>query len=983
MPSMRWLRRSGALLFLLFPMISCGSDDRTPADEGERTIQAALADAVLYPGEVALVMAGEAVFTAESYDGSVAGLGVVPLARIDSVTLAFTIPLGTSAGAYDVEIRVPGQWRMSFHAQVQTAPSTGDGEAVISTALTEVDSMIAEVEAMIADTSMSDPGGLALVSALSAELHAWRDTASAQSRAAVAQVLAANGLLAGAASAPSAAAGWSIEECDTGTEDPTATFVLCQAAATLSVGRATTAVVVAGALCLVEPTRGACLVAGGIALTAIVRANGWVVRLTEQPGIVLDHVFADFTGDDMGGAARLVAPTSFQDTLFFVSGVGYSMSAMAPYRSIVAADSSLHSELAGAVSAVNTLHRLWTQAADVVDAVEDFVSGMLPALPTSAGPAPSSPRTTLEAAIPTARLRIENVSAGVSVSFDPQSGTFSVTTTQDGAVPFHFDVVFDYLFGTVRTTFTGVVTPSSVMSIVSGDGQEAKPGEALTEPLVVRVTSLIDGAGIPGAAVTWSVTQGGGAVTGDATTDSAGYASAHWTLGDTEGSQAVQAAATLADGSAVSGSPVVFGSNASLTLQLVMVLGDNQTGEPNTPLSQPLIARVVDQDLMPIEGRLIEWAVTSGDGTLSSTQTVTDANGEGQVVWTLGNDSTGTVQASLFLEGGQHAHGSPITFNASVSGQPGPYTLTIIPTFGGDAYSNYSIGRGINNHGEVVGWSVKADGNQHAFVWSGGTLQELPSTRASWAYAINDDGLIAGGHQDLDCSLPVLWRSRTLETLPVPTNIDCASHSVASNLTAAGAAVGRISEQPQDAASHGPVAGVRWSADGARTELARSDARAVNVADGTDTGFSVGFIDSEAALWSDTGLTILPGLGSQGRAHGVNDFGTVVGWVQRPEDSCREPALWIDGQLTRLPAPATCSGWLAAEEIAENGDVVGGDGASAMIWRGGQVYDLNALVVDLGGAWLNHAYDINDSGQITGTLRVDGVMQGFVLTPVP
>ena len=82
-----------------------------------------------------------------------------------------------------------------------------------------------------------------------------------------------------------------------------------------------------------------------------------------------------------------------------------------------------------------------------------------------------------------------------------------------------------------------------VLSAVSGTGQTATAGQALANPLVVRVTR--DGAPLAGRNVTWSVTTGGGSVDPTtSSTDASGNASTTWTLGPTAGAQSAEATAS-------------------------------------------------------------------------------------------------------------------------------------------------------------------------------------------------------------------------------------------------------------------------------------------------------------------------------------------------------------------------------------------------------------------------------------------------------
>lgn len=95
-----------------------------------------------------------------------------------------------------------------------------------------------------------------------------------------------------------------------------------------------------------------------------------------------------------------------------------------------------------------------------------------------------------------------------------------------------------------------------VIASASGNGQSAGVGEALADPIVVRVTQ--EGAPLSGTSVSWSVTAGGGSVSPTtSTTDASGNASTAWTLGPDPGANSLEASA-----SGATGSPVTFSATA-------------------------------------------------------------------------------------------------------------------------------------------------------------------------------------------------------------------------------------------------------------------------------------------------------------------------------------------------------------------------------------------------------------------------------------
>jgi hypothetical protein len=102
----------------------------------------------------------------------------------------------------------------------------------------------------------------------------------------------------------------------------------------------------------------------------------------------------------------------------------------------------------------------------------------------------------------------------------------------------------------------GATPPTVVLSIFRNDGQTGDPGTILAKPFAVRVTDL-NGNGIGGAPITWTVLTGGGSiVSAVAQTGSEGYARAWFRLGPNPGQQTVQASTPGA-------TPVVFTATAN------------------------------------------------------------------------------------------------------------------------------------------------------------------------------------------------------------------------------------------------------------------------------------------------------------------------------------------------------------------------------------------------------------------------------------
>jgi adhesin/invasin len=170
-----------------------------------------------------------------------------------------------------------------------------------------------------------------------------------------------------------------------------------------------------------------------------------------------------------------------------------------------------------------------------------------------------------------------------------------------------------------------------------------------------------------GAAVTFSVTAGDGAVTGAAATSDANGRAAvgSWRLGTVAGTgnNTLQATAAL------SGSPVTFTASATAgpATQMALNGGNNQTATVNTavPVAPSVLLR--DQFDNPVPGHPVTFTVTGGGGSVSGGNATSGANGVAAVgSWTLGTGAgANALQASA-----SGLAGSPVTFAAT--GTPGP-----------------------------------------------------------------------------------------------------------------------------------------------------------------------------------------------------------------------------------------------------------------------------------------------------------------------
>lgn len=264
--------------------------------------------------------------------------------------------------------------------------------------------------------------------------------------------------------------------------------------------------------------------------------------------------------------------------------------------------------------------------------------------------------------------------------------------------------------------------------------------------------------------------------------------------------------------------------------------------------------------------------------------------------------------------------------------------VTDLGTLGGE--ESY-VGR-INNVGQVTGASKATDGKWHAFLWEKGVMSDLGTLDGdmSSGSSINEGGQVVGRSTVRGVSQAFFWQDGTMYALP--------------NLPGE-----RGSGSARDVNAWGHAAGESTGRDGT---------------------------PRHAVVWDALGVHDLGSLsGRTSGAIALNDAGWVVGYSSVPPNDWHHAALWAHGQGFDLGALGGSSAY--AQDINNDGTVVGHSQTSAgrvhgFVWSAPTgMLDLNDLV-DPGIGELQHAWSVNASGQIAGSMLIPG--QGFhcvVLTP--
>lgn len=317
------------------------------------------------------------------------------------------------------------------------------------------------------------------------------------------------------------------------------------------------------------------------------------------------------------------------------------------------------------------------------------------------------------------------------------------------------------------------------------------------------------------------------------------------------------------------------------------------------------------------------------------------------------------------------------------------YQITRIPT----AQGVNSAALGINNRGEVVGYSFQGE-DYKAFLYSSSdqSLTDVGSLggKINAACAINDSGQVTGYSQDGNGNLLAFVFSRNQPIASLGT-LDGASTSEAFGINNRGAVVGDSQRGNQN---HRPVLFSNGSVQdlgvgGSNQPDALETAYAINDAGQIVGRHSAGNNAFHAFVFVNGNTTDLSTLGgTNGEALAINNNGLVVG----DSDTADGPAHAFVFDHSQLKDLGTLPGFDSASYargINNSGDIVGeGDSADqkrAFLYTKGQLVELDKLAENLSEAGfnsLNVAYGINDKGWIVGYgTTFDNLSAAFVAAP--
>jgi probable HAF family extracellular repeat protein len=301
----------------------------------------------------------------------------------------------------------------------------------------------------------------------------------------------------------------------------------------------------------------------------------------------------------------------------------------------------------------------------------------------------------------------------------------------------------------------------------------------------------------------------------------------------------------------------------------------------------------------------------------------------------------------------------------------------------------------INNQGQIVGF---VNGLSSGVLWKNGTMKEigcLPGGRWSTASGINNAGQITGfSYTSSGTQQAIVWENEIMMGLPAPPLpvVSWDFHSSrATDINDLGQVAGIVITKG------GIERACLWTNGGGR-ELGvlpgglHSSAWALN-----DLGQVVGNSQfagvwmEHAVLWDNGGIIDLglPAGTTYSSPYDINNHGQIVG-IARYED--RGPNhftygpwrawVWQNGSIEELP-PMPGEQASSASAINNNGQILGYSGGPC-IWQNKVPISLTDLLIPKDSVMnLGYLSDMNDRGQIVGVGMIsDGPDHAIVLDPV-
>ncbi len=335
--------------------------------------------------------------------------------------------------------------------------------------------------------------------------------------------------------------------------------------------------------------------------------------------------------------------------------------------------------------------------------------------------------------------------------------------------------------------------------------------------------------------------------------------------------------------------------------------------------------------------------------------------------------------------------GSAIVLTSVGLWAAGSYSITDLGTLGGERTS----AMGINNRGDVVGFSQSAKGENRAFLYTGGSLVDLGTLGGaeSLAYRISDNGVVVGRAQDSAGrfhAFVTTTNGNAIELTMLDPRAD-GDFGMATGVNRLGEVTGYFSTSGDHMSARNRVFKyLNFVVEDIGT-FGGEDGVAVAINDkGNIAGYfseepHADYAEHKAFASIDGSLVAIGSLGGKlTTARDINNKDEVVGDGDVGTGNLHA-FLFSGGQmhdLQTLPGGHRST----AYGINNRGDIVGMSedakgSARAIVITSGVMQDLNDLIPSGSGWVLTEARGINEAGRIVGVGWLNGQQRGFLLTP--